>query len=65
MPILKTLEPTPLHGVGIARRIEAVTRGTFLVEPGSMFPARHQVDTRFFPESVAAACSKLGPLTIT
>jgi PadR family transcriptional regulator PadR len=44
MLILKTLALTPLHGVGIARRIEDVTRGTFLVKPGSLFPALHRME---------------------
>jgi PadR family transcriptional regulator PadR len=44
MLILKTLALTPLHGVGIARRIEEVTRGTFLVKPGSLFPALHRME---------------------
>ena len=42
--ILNTLSVAPLHGVGIARRIEQVTRGTFLVKPGSLFPALHRME---------------------
>jgi len=42
--ILNTLAVAPLHGVGIARRIELVTRGTFLVKPGSLFPALHRME---------------------
>jgi len=37
--ILGTLELRPLHGVGIADRIEQVTKGVFVVGPGSLFPA--------------------------
>jgi PadR family transcriptional regulator len=37
--ILRTLETGPLHGVGIADRIEQVTQGVFVVGPGSLFPA--------------------------
>ena len=44
MLILNTLALAPLHGVGIARRIEQVTRGTFLVKPGSLFPALHRME---------------------
>jgi PadR family transcriptional regulator PadR len=44
MLILNTLALAPLHGVGIARRIEQVTQGTFLVKPGSLFPALHRMD---------------------
>jgi PadR family transcriptional regulator, regulatory protein PadR len=45
MLILNTLAVAPLHGVGIARRIEQVTRGTFLVKPGSLFPALHRMES--------------------
>jgi PadR family transcriptional regulator, regulatory protein PadR len=41
--VLRTLECGPLHGVGISDRIEQVTRGVFLVGPGSLFPALHRL----------------------
>jgi len=41
--VLRTLELEPLHGVGIADRIEQVTRGVFVVGPGSLFPALHRL----------------------
>ena len=41
--ILRTLELRPLHGVGVADRIEQVTRGVFIVGPGSLFPALHRL----------------------
>jgi PadR family transcriptional regulator PadR len=41
--ILRTLELRPLHGVGIADRIEQVTRGVFVIGPGSLFPALHRL----------------------
>src|SRR5262245_5678108 len=41
--ILRTLELRPLHGVGIADRIEQVTQGVFVVGPGSLFPALHRL----------------------
>ncbi|HEY3743812.1 MAG TPA: PadR family transcriptional regulator [Bryobacteraceae bacterium] len=44
MLILHTLALKPLHGVGIARRIEQVTRGTFQVKAGSLFPALHRME---------------------
>jgi len=43
--ILKALALEPLHGLGISRRIEQVTRGTFQVKPGSLFPALHRMET--------------------
>ncbi len=41
--ILRTLESGPLHGVGISDRVEQVTRGVFVVGPGSLFPALHRL----------------------
>jgi len=41
--ILRTLELRPLHGVGIADRIEQVTKGVFVVGPGSLFTALHRL----------------------
>ena len=42
--ILKTLTLGQKHGVAIARRIEQVTGGTFVVKPGSLFPALHRME---------------------
>jgi transcriptional regulator len=41
--ILRRLELQPLHGVGVADRIEQVTGGVFVVGPGSLFPALHRL----------------------
>ena len=41
--ILRMLELRPLHGVGIADRIEQVTHGVFVIGPGSLFPALHRL----------------------
>ena len=41
--ILNTLTFGPKHGLATARRIEQVTRGTFDVKPGSLFPALHRL----------------------
>ena len=42
--ILRTLELEPRHGVAIADRIEQITRGTFRVKAGSLFPALHRLE---------------------
>lgn len=42
--ILRTLELEPRHGVAIADRIAQVTRGTFQVKAGSLFPALHRLE---------------------
>ncbi len=44
MMILKTLSLQPLHGLGIARRLEQITDGVFLVKPGSLFPALRRLE---------------------
>ncbi|MEX2177461.1 MAG: PadR family transcriptional regulator [Gemmatimonadaceae bacterium] len=41
--ILKSLALGELHGLGASRRIEQITRGTFQVKPGSLFPALHRM----------------------
>jgi transcriptional regulator len=42
--ILKSLAPGELHGLGVSRRIEQITKGTFQVKPGSLFPALHRME---------------------
>ena len=44
MLILKALALGELHGLGVARRVEQLTRGTFQVKPGSLFPALHRME---------------------
>jgi PadR family transcriptional regulator, regulatory protein PadR len=39
MLILKTLALEPMHGYGVALRIEQISSGVFKVNPGSLFPA--------------------------
>jgi PadR family transcriptional regulator PadR len=41
--ILKSLVAGEMHGLGISRRIQQITRGTFVVKPGSLFPALHRM----------------------
>lgn len=42
--ILKALGTGELHGLGISRRIDQITQGTFIVKPGSLFPALHRME---------------------
>jgi PadR family transcriptional regulator, regulatory protein PadR len=42
--ILKSLALQEMHGLGIARRVEQITRETFQVKPGSLFPALHRME---------------------
>ena len=42
--ILRVLSLEEMHGLGISRRIQQVTRGAFQVKPGSLFPALHRME---------------------
>ena len=42
--ILKALSTGELHGLGVSRRIDQMTDGTFVVQPGSLFPALHRLE---------------------
>ena len=42
--VLKALAAQPLHGLGVSNRINQITKGTFHVKPGSLFPALHRME---------------------
>jgi transcriptional regulator len=42
--ILKTLSLKPMHGFGVARRIEQISRGVFKVNPGSLLTAFQRLE---------------------
>ena len=42
--ILKAIGDGEFHGLGVSRRIEQITHGTFVVKPGSLFPALHRME---------------------
>jgi transcriptional regulator len=42
--ILKSLALEEMHGLGVARRVEQITGGTFQVKPGSLFPSLHRME---------------------
>jgi PadR family transcriptional regulator len=44
MLILKSLSLEPMHGFGIARRIEQVSRGVFKMNPGSLLTAFQRLE---------------------
>lgn len=44
--ILRSLLTTPLHGLGVARRIAQLTQGSFDVKAGSLFPALYRLEER-------------------
>ena len=49
--ILKALGTVELHGLGISKRIEQISQGTFVVKPGSLFPALHRMEEAGWLES--------------
>jgi PadR family transcriptional regulator PadR len=46
--VLKTLALEPRHGVGVADRIQQISGNTFVVKPGSLFPALHRLEEAGF-----------------
>jgi transcriptional regulator len=44
MLVLKTLALEPMHGYGIALRIEQISGGVFSVNPGSLLPALSRME---------------------
>jgi transcriptional regulator len=42
--ILRTLALGPLHGLGVARRLEQTSRGVFKVNPGTFFTALYRLE---------------------
>jgi PadR family transcriptional regulator PadR len=44
MLVLKTLALEPMHGYGIALRIEQISNGVFRVNPGSLLPALSRME---------------------
>lgn len=42
--ILRALALGPNHGLGIARRVNQITNGAFVVGAGSLFPALHRLE---------------------
>jgi transcriptional regulator len=44
MLILKSLLSGEMHGLGVSRRIQQLSGGTFSVKPGSLFPALHRME---------------------
>ena len=42
--VLQAIASGPLHGLGVSQRIAQITKGAFLVKPGSLFPALHRLE---------------------
>ena len=46
--ILKVLAPGPLHGYGVARRLQQISRDVVQVSQGTLYPALHRLENRGF-----------------
>jgi PadR family transcriptional regulator PadR len=46
MLILKIVELGPVHGYGIAQRIEQISNDVLQVQQGSLYPALHRLEKR-------------------
>jgi PadR family transcriptional regulator PadR len=44
MLVLRALHLGPVHGLGVSDRIKQITRGVFVVKPGSLFPALYRLE---------------------
>jgi PadR family transcriptional regulator PadR len=43
MLILKAVERTPIHGWGVAEKIETLSQGVFRLQTGTLYPALHRL----------------------
>lgn len=50
--LLKTIAPSPLHGYGIAQRILLTSQEVLQVQQGSLYPALHRLERKYFIKSV-------------
>jgi transcriptional regulator len=49
--ILKTLVTEPMHGWGIARRIQQISRAALEIGQGSLYPALHRLEYKGWIQS--------------
>ena len=42
--VLRMVRREPMHGYGIAQRLQAITEGTFQINAGSLFPALYALE---------------------
>ena len=68
MLILKALSLEPMHGWGVARRIQQISEGVLAVNQGSLYPSLHRLEHRdwvrsWWGESEAGRRAKYYELT--
>jgi PadR family transcriptional regulator, regulatory protein PadR len=49
--VLRTVAAQPMHGWGIAQRIQQISRDALQVQQGSLYPALHRLERRGWIES--------------
>ena len=49
--ILKTLAPGPMHGWGVAQRIQQISKDVLQIGQGSLYPALHRLEYKGWIES--------------
>src|SRR6201998_3921676 len=49
--ILQTLAPGPMHGWGVAQRIQQVSRDVLQIGQGSLYPALHRLEYKGWIQS--------------
>ena len=50
--ILRVVSVEPIHGYGIARRIEQISNDILSVQQGSLYPALHRLEKKSYIKSV-------------
>jgi PadR family transcriptional regulator PadR len=48
MLILQIVSLQPIHGYGIAQRLEQISKGTVQANQGSLYPALHRLEQKFW-----------------
>src|SRR5215467_13821750 len=56
--ILRALATGECHGLGVSRSIEKMTKGAFVVKPGSLFPGVHRLEEAGWQKSFWNASEK-------
>ena len=49
--ILRVISAGPIHGYGIARRIQQISQDVLNVQQGSLYPALHRLEKKSFIQS--------------
>jgi transcriptional regulator len=49
--VLKALSLQPMHGWGVAQRLQLLSRDVFQVNQGSLYPALHRLERKGFIDS--------------